>query len=85
MALKGFPVLYYAYWFMLILLAGTLAFFIPHSLLTGIRELAGRKRKVKKVRKARKKRIKKKMIKKILHSKTLMYTVLAVRKVLENS
>ncbi|WP_033399143.1 hypothetical protein, partial [Desulfospira joergensenii] len=35
----GFPALYYSYWFMLILLAGTLAFFIPHSILMGIREL----------------------------------------------
>lgn len=39
LAKKQFPVLYYAYWFMLILLAGTLAFFIPHSLLVGFREL----------------------------------------------
>lgn len=35
----GFPALYYSYWFMLALLAGTLAFFIPHSLLMGLREL----------------------------------------------
>lgn len=35
----GFPALYYSYWFMLTLLAGTLAFFIPHSVLMGIREL----------------------------------------------
>ncbi len=35
----GFPALYYSYWFMLILLAGTLALFIPHSVLMGIREL----------------------------------------------
>jgi hypothetical protein len=42
----GFPALYYAYWFMLVLLFGTLAFFIPHSLLTGLRELFGRKSKV---------------------------------------
>jgi hypothetical protein len=41
----GFPALYYAYWFMLVLLIGTLAFFIPHSVLTGLRELFGRKRK----------------------------------------
>jgi hypothetical protein len=39
-ARKQFPVLFYTYWFMLILLAGTLAFFIPHSLLVGFRELA---------------------------------------------
>lgn len=35
----GFPALYYSYWFMLVLLAVTLAFFIPHSVLMGIREL----------------------------------------------
>jgi hypothetical protein len=42
-----FPVLYYAYWFMLVLLVGTLAFFIPHSLLVGLRELFKIKRKTK--------------------------------------
>jgi len=42
----GFPALYYAYWFMLVLLFGTLAFFIPHSVLTGLRELFGRKSKI---------------------------------------
>jgi hypothetical protein len=40
----GFPALYYSYWFMLILLAGTLAFFIPHSLLMGLRELFGKRK-----------------------------------------
>jgi hypothetical protein len=45
MARAGFPILYYTYWFMLVLLAGTLAFFIPHSFLTGLRELFGTKRK----------------------------------------
>jgi Zn finger protein HypA/HybF involved in hydrogenase expression len=43
-ARKGFPALYYAYWFMLVLLVGTLAFFIPHSFLTGLRELFNKKR-----------------------------------------
>ena len=43
-ARKGFPILYYAYWFMLVLLVGTLAFFIPHSFLTGLRELFNKKR-----------------------------------------
>jgi Zn finger protein HypA/HybF involved in hydrogenase expression len=43
-ARKGFPTLYYAYWFMLVLLVGTLAFFIPHSFLTGLRELFNKKR-----------------------------------------
>lgn len=42
---ETFPALYYAYWFMLILLAFTLAFFVPHSIMVGIRELLGRKRK----------------------------------------
>jgi hypothetical protein len=36
---KSFPILFYAYWLMVLLLAGTLAFFIPHSILVGIREL----------------------------------------------
>jgi hypothetical protein len=47
MAKRGFPVLYYAYWFMLALLVGTLAFFIPHSLLVGLRELFQKKGKSK--------------------------------------
>ena len=42
----SFPALYYAYWLMLLLLVFTLAFFVPHSLLVGLRELLGRKRKV---------------------------------------
>ena len=44
-AKTNFPVLYYSYWFMLILLLGTLAFFIPHSILMGLRELLGKKEK----------------------------------------
>jgi hypothetical protein len=47
-AKQGFPILYYAYWFMLILLVGTLAFFIPHSFLVGLRELFRKKRKADK-------------------------------------
>ena len=43
-ARTSFPVLYYAYWFMLVLLVGTMAFFIPHSLLVGLRELFTKKR-----------------------------------------
>jgi hypothetical protein len=31
--------LYYTYWFMLALLVGTLAFFLPHTFLVGFREL----------------------------------------------
>jgi hypothetical protein len=42
-----FPVLYYTYWFMLVLLVGTLAFFIPHSFMVGLRELFKNKRKTK--------------------------------------
>ena len=38
-AKKDFPLLYYAYWFIFILLVGTLAFFIPHTFLTGVREV----------------------------------------------
>jgi hypothetical protein len=37
---KSFPILFYVYWGMLLLLAGTLAFFIPHSLMVGLRELS---------------------------------------------
>jgi hypothetical protein len=40
-AKADFPTLYYAYWFMVVLLVGTLAFFIPHSILVGLRELFG--------------------------------------------
>lgn len=42
---KAFPILFYAYWLMLVLLVGTLAFFVPHSLLVGLRELFIRKKK----------------------------------------
>ncbi|MBW1893199.1 MAG: hypothetical protein JRI91_05835 [Deltaproteobacteria bacterium] len=47
-AKKDFPALYYTYWFMLVLLVGTLAFFIPHSLLVGLRELFGYKKEKEK-------------------------------------
>jgi len=47
-ARTGFPLLYYTYWFMLVLLVGTLAFFIPHSFLVGLRELFKKKRKAEK-------------------------------------
>jgi len=43
-ARKSFPALYYAYWSMLLLLGFTLAFFIPHSLMVGLRELLIKKR-----------------------------------------
>ena len=47
LARSNFPILYYTYWFMLVLLVGTLAFFIPHSLLVGLRELFKNKRETK--------------------------------------
>ncbi|MBI5895494.1 MAG: hypothetical protein HZB24_05620 [Desulfobacterales bacterium] len=43
-ARKNFPILYFAYWFMMLLLLGTLAFFIPHSFLIGLRELFKREK-----------------------------------------
>lgn len=43
-ARKHFPLLYFTYWFMLLLLVGTLAFFIPHSFLIGLRELFTREK-----------------------------------------
>jgi hypothetical protein len=46
-ARTSFPILYYTYWFMLVLLVGTLAFFIPHSFMVGLRELFKNKRKTK--------------------------------------
>ncbi|MFZ2447294.1 MAG: hypothetical protein WAW37_13125 [Syntrophobacteraceae bacterium] len=42
---KSFPLLYYTYWFMLVILVGTLGFFIPHSLMVGLREVLSKKRK----------------------------------------
>jgi hypothetical protein len=43
-AKSQFPLLFYTYWFMLALLVGTLAFFMPHSLFVGLRELIGKMR-----------------------------------------
>ncbi|MDO9263217.1 MAG: hypothetical protein Q7U02_04565 [Desulfosalsimonadaceae bacterium] len=40
----SFPGLYYVSWFMVILLVGTLGFFVPHTHLLGLRELMKRKR-----------------------------------------
>lgn len=37
---ESFPVLFVTYWGMLLLLVGTLAFFVPHALMVGARELA---------------------------------------------
>jgi len=42
---KSFPLLYYTYWFMLLLLLVTLGFFVPHSVLVGLRELFRKKGK----------------------------------------
>ncbi|MEW6532353.1 MAG: hypothetical protein AB1473_16100 [Thermodesulfobacteriota bacterium] len=44
-AKKGFASLYYSYWLMLILLVGTLAFFIPHSFVVGVREFFWKRKK----------------------------------------
>ncbi len=46
-AKNEFPLLYYSYWFMLVLLVGTLAFFIPHTLLVGVTELLAKLKKPK--------------------------------------
>jgi len=46
-AKEEFPVLYYSYWFMSMLLIGTMAFFLPHTILMGIRELFGKKKEEK--------------------------------------
>ncbi len=35
---KAFPVLFYAFWFMVVLAVGTFAAFLPHTLMWGIRE-----------------------------------------------
>jgi hypothetical protein len=36
---ESFPILYYTSWGMLLLFLGTLAFFVPHSFMVGLREL----------------------------------------------
>jgi hypothetical protein len=42
---KTFPALYYANWFMILLLVGVFAFFLPHSVIWVIRDfLAGKKK-----------------------------------------
>ena len=40
---NNFPILFIAYWGMLLLLVGTLAFFVPHALMVGARELTDTK------------------------------------------
>ena len=39
-ARRTFPLLYYSYWFMFLLFAGVIIFFIPHSLMGFLQELA---------------------------------------------
>ena len=46
-AKTDFPILYYSYWFMLLLLVGTLAFFVPHTILVGVRESIAKLKKSK--------------------------------------
>lgn len=41
----SFPALYYSYWFMMLLLVGVLVFFIPHSLMLFLQDLAIKKGK----------------------------------------
>ena len=38
--MKSFPVLFISYWGMLLLLVGTLAFFVPHTFMVVARELS---------------------------------------------
>lgn len=42
---KTFPVLFYSYWFMLLLLIGVLVFFLPHGVMVLMNELAMKKGK----------------------------------------
>jgi hypothetical protein len=42
---ESFPAFFYANWFMVLLLAGTMAFFIPHSLMMFLQELTMKKGK----------------------------------------
>ena len=43
--LEKFPALFYANWFMILLLVGTMAFFLPHSLMMFLQELTMKKGK----------------------------------------
>ncbi|NIO08621.1 MAG: hypothetical protein GTN46_04735, partial [Gammaproteobacteria bacterium] len=43
--LKTFPVLFYAFWIMIVIAVGTFALFLPHTILWGIRELFTKKEK----------------------------------------
>ena len=42
---ESFPVLFYAFWIMIVIAVGTFAFFLPHTILWGIRELFTKKEK----------------------------------------
>jgi hypothetical protein len=43
--LQSFPVLFYAFWIMIVIAVGTFALFLPHTILWGIRELFIKKEK----------------------------------------
>jgi hypothetical protein len=43
--LKSFPVLFYAFWIMIVIAVGTFALFLPHTILWGVRELFMKKEK----------------------------------------
>ena len=43
--LQSFPVLFYAFWIMIVVAVGTFALFLPHTILWGIRELFIKKEK----------------------------------------
>jgi len=43
--LQSFPVLFYAFWIMIVIAVGTFAVFLPHTILWGIRELFIKKEK----------------------------------------
>jgi hypothetical protein len=44
--LKTFPVLFYAFWIMIVIAVGTFALFLPHTIFWGIRELFIKKEKI---------------------------------------
>ena len=43
---KNFPVLFYAFWFMIAIAVGTFVVFLPHTILWGIREMFIKKEKL---------------------------------------
>jgi hypothetical protein len=44
---KSFPVLFYAFWIMMVIAVGTFAVFLPHTVLWGLRELLSKKEKTR--------------------------------------